>query len=273
VERVTRSALRRALKRNPHDRRERVPFNYAALQRYEHYGLVQTTRSAMAPPTWPPPDEVVEEEGFATVIRPGPGWERPPALRRRTPGSEPEPLLLTQEERLREAVRLGGTVRSLARRALRLHRRNEFPVPTEGLLVATQDVARTMPKPEHKLARVRRAYTRWAVYINRQLAQQGRLRRPGQPGLIAGPPPASVWYPVRRTDENGGREAWPDLLADAHAERLFRPAVDHAYYVVEHALPWFAGGARADLSAIPFEEQVVLVTIYELADKLKRKRG
>jgi hypothetical protein len=213
----------------------------------------------MDPPTWPPQDEVVEEEDFATVTRPGPAWERPP-----------ERLLLTQEERLLEAFHLGGTVRSLARRTLLLHRRNEFPVPTEGLLVATQDVARTMPKPEHKLARVRRAYTRWAVYVERQLAQESRIWQLTPQGLIAAPPPASVWYPVRRADEDG--EAWPRLLADAQAKRLFRPTIDQAYRLVDHVLPWFSGGAKADLSAIPFEEQVVLVTVYELAARLRRPR-
>jgi len=153
-------------------------------------------------------------------------------------------------ERLVQIRELGARVRSLPRRVLLL-RRNflDFPVPGEKLRAAMLAVVPIIRSPKRKMSRVHRAIVWW---------EQQSTPFPGSP---VRPLPQRPPHP----------DEWELLLRTADFER-FAGRIPVIYYAAGTVLPFFTSGTEHALDDIPFEEQLILWVVRELAEVRAQQR-
>jgi hypothetical protein len=134
---------------------------------------------------------------------------------------------------------------SLARRIVLLRSEPLFwYIPAETMRASMTEVAKTMSSPARKMKRVEKALAVWASY-------------PAQSALFSlGPGVPIGWRPPDRAE-------WPTVLNEE--PELFENRYGMSYGTAMNVLPAFVRGTQFDLASIPVEEQVVLLTVRDLA--------
>lgn len=142
--------------------------------------------------------------------------------------------------RIRE---LSDSVRSLPRRVIVLRQDyTRFPIPADRLRQAMLDVVPTMTAPLHKMRRTHAACVSWGANTAGIGSDHTALLQ--------------VWEPPKP-------EAWVVTLREADLD-LFDMRVRAMYYVTA-VLSAHAHGSKHDLADILFEEQIILLTVRDLA--------
>lgn len=145
-------------------------------------------------------------------------------------------------ERLVRICQLGETVRSLTRRLLLLRREPAFSeVPADKLREAMLDVAPKIETPARKMRRVDVA-VRWWASIGQTIAKASPL--------------PSAWRPPTY-------KVWQEVLLSAD-DTAFAERVSWQYYAAG-LLRDLTRGTKYDLTDLPVEELVTLLTIRDLA--------